>query len=47
MNRAETGLPRDLRKKIRAFCLTVLIIILAVGCLMCGTAVRRDRKSVV
>lgn len=40
MNRAETGLPRGLRKKIRAFCLTVLIIILAVGCLMCGTAVR-------
>lgn len=40
MSRAETGLPRGLRKKIRVFCAAVLTVVLAVGCLMCGTALR-------
>lgn len=40
MGKGDRGLPQGLRRKIRAFCSTVMMIVLAVGCLMCGTAIR-------
>ena len=38
----ETGrkLPGGLRQRIRIFSSAVMLIVLAVGCLMCGTTVR-------